>query len=1038
MMKTRREFLSDFGMAGVCAAFIERCGTLAIAKPSIGDINTPLQQVSGLKTEWPQPARSYRPHTRWWWPGNAVTKDGIKWQLEQMHAQGMGGVEIMTPWQMYSKGNISYLSPQYLELVKYAIEQARLLDMEVALSFGPGWKFGGDWVPPTERSKVLCQASLQLHGPSIFDRDLPKYESPVRAQDGFETRFQSNAPDENMIVAVVAGRILHGGLDSDSLTDLTDQVNGEHLKWTIPDGDWQLMVFRLKYTGERCATTDNYPVRQWVVDHFNKEAMQNYCAHLGDVFYGAVGAEFGKTVDSLFCDSYEVAVLPETIHWSNKALEQFKTRKGYDLRRYLPAVWWNIGELTPRIRYDVNDFLSWLALDAFLNPFIDWCSEHHTAARIQPYYRNTCELIQAAGLTPRPEMEFTTAAFEVIADPRKSVAAGAHFYGREIVSAESYTFIHNERYRTSLQDLKIATDAFLRDGVTQFYNHGYLYSPEMHVAPSRDVPWANRISHWNTWWKYYGHLSSYIARCCAMLRQGEFVGDVLVYSPQTSVWTEKVLFGNGRRIMPYGDVGRTLVANGYDFDPVNDDVLQNRASVEDGPIRVGALSYRFLVLPNTTAVPVKTMEVIRKFVASGGLVIALDGLPAASVGMANEHDDARVKQIVTELFEDSGAGKVHPGGGQAYSIPDYRIPDFDTTQATVLPTPRPYVPPLPLAGSRKRFIEILRSHLQPDFALPGYAQSDGLTFLHRRIDKDDIYFVTNIQPTEVRETVRFRVSGKIPEEWNPMTGEIRPVFVYDAQASFTDLPLNLPAYASRCFLFRPGHGEVYVSNTNLNQVLEIGTHEIRGIGDRNGIVRATIMEHGRRWEAEGRVSDLPRPLEITGNWRLTLEADQFPRIEKTTAKLGSWTDDPATRHFSGTGRYAIDFELPAEYIHDEIELTLELGVVGDVAEVILNQKPIGVAWMTPYRLSTQKAFHAGKNHLVVLVTNTLINYVSGLKALPEVPSKLVAYYGSTNARYSLGVEEWWEHEKDLSPLPPSGLMGPVSIKVSRIVVLAAK
>jgi hypothetical protein len=69
-----------------------------------------------------------------------------------------------------------------------------------------------------------------------------------------------------------------------------------------------------------------------------------------------------------------------------------------------------------------------------------------------------------------------------VADPRKATASGARFYGRDIVSAEAYTFIHPARYRTDLQDLKMANDVFLRDGVTQFYNHGYLGSPEMRVA----------------------------------------------------------------------------------------------------------------------------------------------------------------------------------------------------------------------------------------------------------------------------------------------------------------------------------------------------------------------------------------------------------------------------------------------------------------------------------------------------------------------------------------------------------------------------
>ncbi len=76
------------------------------------------------------------------------------WELEQMREQGHGGVEIQIPWRMYAKGNIPYLSSEWLEMVGFAIRKAAELDLEVAMTFGPGWSFGGFWVPPGERSRA--------------------------------------------------------------------------------------------------------------------------------------------------------------------------------------------------------------------------------------------------------------------------------------------------------------------------------------------------------------------------------------------------------------------------------------------------------------------------------------------------------------------------------------------------------------------------------------------------------------------------------------------------------------------------------------------------------------------------------------------------------------------------------------------------------------------------------------------------------------------------------------------------------------------
>jgi len=1022
----RRQFLAEMGKATACAGLLCSGGHAAVGEvsrrvPSSSADASPLS-LSNLKAGWLAPARTYRPHTRWWWPGNAVTRDGLTWELEQMRAQGMGGVEIMSPWTMYAKGNIPYLSDEWLEMVRHTIRKAAELDMEVALTFGPGWSFGGFWVPPAQRSKVLAQGWIEVTGPGVFDQEVPEYKPKVASQL-LDEGFRPQAPDENQIVAVVVGRMAGGRLEGESLADVTGRVEGNRLRWEIPEGRWKVMGFRLKYTGQLCQTTENFAQRQWVVDHLSKEAVQDYCDYLGETFYQAFGNEFGETVDSFFCDSFEIHPLPETLLWSNDTLERFKIYKGYDLTRYLPAIWWEIGDLTPKIRYDVNEFLSWLGLDTVFKTFAGWCEGHGVQARIQPHYRFTEEIIQGAGMAQRPETEVTTVRFAVLADPRKATAAGARFYGHKILSAEAYTFLHKERYLTTLEEMKIASDAFLRDGVTQFYNHGYIYSPEMHVAPSRDMPWANRISHWSPWWNYYHHLAAYISRCCFLLRQGSFVGDVLVYSPQSTDWTKRALFGSERRNLAYGDLPLTLVANGYDFDPVNDDVLQNLARVENGHIKVGDLSYRFLILPSTTAVPVDTMEFMRQFALGGGVVIALEELPSASVGLRNyKENDRRVRQAVTELFGADGKGQNLPGGGRTYHLQGYKIaePPLDPTFQP------PYAPTPALQGARAELIRIIRNHLPPDFVLEGNRQSDGLTFIHRRVDEHDVYFLTNLQPLQSRVSVTFRVSGKIPEEFNPMTGRVSPVYVYRQSQAGVEVPLDLPPYASTCILFRRGSAELHVVETNLKKVTEANSQQVNGVVTNNGLARVTVMEAGKTRSAEVQVSDLPEPSPVSGAWQMVLEAYGFERFERKVSQLASWTEDPRTQHFSGTGRYELDFQVPAAYVREDLEWVLDLGSVGNSAEVTLNGRAVGVAWMRPYQLDVTDALRGGDNHLEILVTNTLINYVSGLDRLPEVPAELLPHYGPAVNIYTQGTQVS-RQEIGFHPLPPSGLMGPVQI-----------
>ncbi len=94
-----------------------------------------------------QPSMDCRPHTRWWWMGNALTREDITWQLEQMREQGIGGVEQITMQPVYERGNHSYLSPEYFDLLAHAVREAKQRHMEVSINFGgPGWIWGGDWV----------------------------------------------------------------------------------------------------------------------------------------------------------------------------------------------------------------------------------------------------------------------------------------------------------------------------------------------------------------------------------------------------------------------------------------------------------------------------------------------------------------------------------------------------------------------------------------------------------------------------------------------------------------------------------------------------------------------------------------------------------------------------------------------------------------------------------------------------------------------------------------------------------------------------
>ena len=487
-----------------------------------------------------QPPNDCKPHTRWWWMGNALRKEDIAWQLEQMRAQGIGGVEQITMEPVYTRGNHDYLSPEYFELLHFAVEEAEKREMAFSINFGgPGWIWGGEWVPIEDQSQVMLASAVEVDGPRVFSGALPE-EAVNNPND--VPRSMPVIADEDRLLKVVAARLENGRLRADSLTDLSSFARERSLEWKVPEGRWRIMAFWL-------TRRDNANA----VDHLNRRSMTRDCETLGARYKAAVGDHFGKTVESFFGDSFEVPIYRNGLYWTDGLFDTFEKEKGYSLVSWLPALWYEVDELSARIRYDVNEFLHKQGMEAFFQVFLDWCERHGVRGRIQPYGFVT-DSIEGAGRAHIPEMEITPGEkdalpwYDTRIGPRAYVASGAHLYGKTIVSTEAFTYLHWEPYRATLEELKIATDGFLCAGANKFYNHGYIASPERDIVPTRGFFAAIRISHENIWWPYYHHLAAYTVRCCALLRHGRFVADVAVYSPLANQWTKSVLNARALRI----------------------------------------------------------------------------------------------------------------------------------------------------------------------------------------------------------------------------------------------------------------------------------------------------------------------------------------------------------------------------------------------------------------------------------------------------------------------------------------------------------
>ena len=134
------------------------------------------------------------------------------------------------------------------------------------------------------------------------------------------------------------------------------------------------------------------------------------------------------------------------------------------------------------------------------------------------------------------------------------------------------------------------------------------------------------------------------------------------------------------------------------------------------------------------------------------------------------------------------------------------------------------------------------------------------------------------------------------------------------------------------------------------------------------------------------------------------------------AKFESLTDwslskDEKIKYYSGTATYKTTFELST--IPDDEELFINLGNLGVMAEVKINDQDIGGTWMAPYRLKATGHLKKGVNKLEIEVVNLWRNQLIKDKKAPKAE------------RYTWHLVD---DIKEGEALQPSGLLGPVHIE----------
>jgi len=597
---------------------------------------------------WPPVTRDAKPWTRWWWLGNAVDTPGLAWNLQALQQAGIGGVEITPIYgtKGFEHRFIDFLSPQWMQMLGYTLQESRRLGMGVDMNTGTGWPFGGPGIPLEDAAgKVYFEEYTLQRGQRL--------QEPVR----YRGRTQQPAVLEVLMAYGADGARLN----------LTDKVGkGGVLDWTAPPGSWRLVALFSGKTGQKVKRAS--PGGEgWVMDHFSSRVVSSYL----EGFTKAFEQMHAPVPHAFFNDSYEVF----GADWSADLLQEFARRRGYRLENYLPAF---LGRGNPdtvrRVICDYRVTLSDMLLENFTRNWTDWAHRMGSTTRNQAH-GSPANLLDLYAAVDVPECEsFGTTHFNIPglridsseirhteSNPMmlRFASSAAHIMGKKLVSAETFTWL-TEHFKTALSQCRPELDNLLLSGVNHVLFHGTPYSP-------KEAPWPGwlfyasvEFSPYNTFWRYMPAFSNYITRVQSFLQAGQADNDVLLYWPVYDVWQSPMngpyyqfVIGKTAEWMkpfPFYDAATALVDNGYGVDFISDRLLQ-LAKAGNGEIHTPGNRYKAMVVPACKYMPLPTLQRLLDLARQGATVVFLQQLPEDVPGL---HQYRQRRQQLQQLLQQPG------------------------------------------------------------------------------------------------------------------------------------------------------------------------------------------------------------------------------------------------------------------------------------------------------------------------------------------------------------------------------------------------
>jgi hypothetical protein len=571
--------------------------------------------MDSLKKNFAAPSAIYRGAPFWSWNDQLEIAE-LEHQVKCMHEHGLGGffmhsrVGLLTP----------YMGEEWMKCIAATVNKAKKIGAKAWLYDEDRWPsgFAGGAVPGNVKEHVAVELTYEsvTRGEAAISSE-PRDQFVISSKMGEDSSGRGKLPEREEIVAIFPW----DGKEPASIGSVVSYDDALSGKGTY-------LVFKLIWCEKREWFNDSpYPnnLHPGAVNAFIKSTYEKYYERFGD--------EFGKTIPGIFTDEPHYPAMAwgpsPRIPWRLDIDEVYAKEHGYSVIPLLPKVFFTMPGCE-KTRHDFWRTITNMFVTNYSKQIGDWCGKHNIwwtghylcedalssqikfIGNAMPHY----EWMQAPGVDHLCEHIGYIMTM-------KQVGSVANQLGKKRVLSELYG---TNGWNFSFEGQKWIGDWEYSLGVNLRCQHLALYT--LRGCRKRDFPPS--IFYQQPWWDHYNTVEDYFGRLSLALTTGKYQPEVLLLHPMNSAYLDYIpekgeclddIDAAFKRISTW----LCEIHRMYDY---GDETIMERHGIVIGDrLAVGEMRYRTVVIPPMKTLRKSTFELLKKFAAKGGAIIALGQSP---------------------------------------------------------------------------------------------------------------------------------------------------------------------------------------------------------------------------------------------------------------------------------------------------------------------------------------------------------------------------------------------------------------------------